>query len=206
MGLSIVYSSVFSQVSGPPIDTIFRTNIPVVTILAGLCLLICFGWVVAVFTTYSVFLQTPMAEGGYGFTPLQNAYFSFSGWLAMLAAEVLGLSLNDRVPLSMCRRHGNGVWKAEYRLYPLIMPPLVLVPLSLGIIGAALQYHLHYMVLALGVFLLQFAESFMVPIVNNYVAECFIDHAQEVSAALNFYRTILGLTVTFFVSDADRSM
>lgn len=155
----------------------------VVTVLAGLCLTICFGWVVAVFTVYSIFLQTPTADGGYGFTPLQNAYFSFSGWLSFIAAQLMGLACNDRVPLFMCRHFGKGIWKAEYRLFPLILPALVLVPLSLGIIGVTLQYHLHYMLLALGWFLLQFSEGALVPIINNYVAESFVDHAQEVAGA-----------------------
>lgn len=34
--------------------------------------MICFGWVVAMFTLYSVFHQTPIKDGGYGFTPLQR--------------------------------------------------------------------------------------------------------------------------------------
>lgn len=178
---------------------------------------ICFGWAVATTTLYSVFLQTPVNAGGYGFTPFQNAYFSFALWVGILAAEIYGFAFNDRIPLWMCRRRGAGLWKPECRLYPLLVPSLVLMPVSLGIVGAALQYHLHYMVLALALFLQQFSELGLVSVIFNYVVEAFVGHAQEVSgmnipslstgekltghaAILNFYRLILGLTVTFFVS------
>lgn len=40
----------------------------------------------------------------------------------------------------------------------------------------------------------------LVPVVTNYVNECFTGHAQEVTTALNFYRLILGLTVPFYIS------
>ena len=44
-----------------------------VTILAGLFTIAIFGFFVGLGVTSSIFLQTPVAEGGYGFTPLQNA-------------------------------------------------------------------------------------------------------------------------------------
>ena len=44
-----------------------------VTIFCGAFLLVSFGWAVAVTTMLAVFLQTPVALGGYGFTARQNA-------------------------------------------------------------------------------------------------------------------------------------
>ena len=44
-----------------------------VTILAGLFTIAIFGFYVGLGVTSPIFLQTPVAEGGYGFTPLQNA-------------------------------------------------------------------------------------------------------------------------------------
>ena len=44
-----------------------------VTILAGLFTIAIFGFFIGLGVTSSIFLQTPVAEGGYGFTPLQNA-------------------------------------------------------------------------------------------------------------------------------------
>jgi hypothetical protein len=99
----------------------------------------------------------------------------------------------------MCKRSGSGVWKPEYRLFPLLVPPFIVLPTALGLFGAALQYHLHYMVLALAVFLINFCEVAIVPIVINYVVESFTDHAAEVTTVLNFYRLVLGLLVPFFI-------
>jgi Major Facilitator Superfamily len=181
-----------------PTSTFFIALCPV-TILSGLFLTITFGWAVAVTTLLSVFLQTPTLKGGYGFTPLQNACFSFAQWLGIGLAELYGMSVNDRIPLWMCKRSGKGVWKPEYRLFPLLIPPFIILPSAFGLFGAALQYHLHYMVLALAVFLINFCEVAIVPIVINYVVESFTDHAAEVTTVLNFYRLVLGLLVPFFI-------
>jgi hypothetical protein len=54
-------------------------------------------------------------------------------------------------------------------------------------------------VLAFAVALLNVFESLLVPVVINYVSEAFVSHAQEVTTALNFYRLILGLTITFYI-------
>ena len=73
------------------------------------------------------------------------------------------------------------------------------MPVGLGIFGAALQHHLHYMVLALGSFLISFAAIISVPVIVNYVVECFRGHAVEVSAIMGVYRLSLGLAVPFFI-------
>ena len=69
----------------------------------------------------------------------------------------------------------------------------------IGLFGAALQYHLHYMVLAFAVYIINITETALNTVIFNYVNECFTSHAQEVTAALNFYRLILGLVVTFYI-------
>ena len=44
-----------------------------VTILIGCVLLIIFGWGIAINTLLSIFLQNPLDEGGYAFSPGRNA-------------------------------------------------------------------------------------------------------------------------------------
>lgn len=146
----------------------------------------------------SVFVLTPVEEGGYGFSPLGYANLTLAQWLGVVIAEAYGLSCNDKIPLWRCRRNG-GIWKPEYRLFPLLLPPMILLPTALGIFGAALQYHLHYMVLAFAVCVINITETALVPVMINYMNECFTGHAQEITTAMNFYRTILGLTVPFYV-------
>ncbi len=169
------------------------------TLITGGFLLIAFGWLVAVTTLLSVYLQNPVSQGGYGFSPLENATFTFSQWIALLTAELYGVLFNDRVPLWLCRRRG-GRWKPEYRLYPLLLPPAVILPVGLGLFGACLQYRLHYMLLALATFLINFCELAMVPVAINYVVESFVGHASEVNTILHLYRVILGLLVPFFIT------
>jgi hypothetical protein len=118
----------------------------------------------------------------------------------MTAAPIYGFLVSDRLPLYLCNRWGQGVWKPEYRLHSLWIPCFILNPVGLGIFGAALQYHLHYMVLALGLFLATLTVVISAPITINYVVECFTNHATEVTSILNFYRMVFGLTVPFFIT------
>lgn len=150
-------------------------------------------------TLLTIFLQEPVKKGGYGFTPQQNAAFAFCLWFGIIAAQIYGHYLNDRIPLWLTRRYG-GVWKPEYRLHTLWLPASVLLPVGLGIFGAALEYHLHYMVLAFGAFLITFAAMLSVPVAVNYVAECFKEHAAETGTIMGIYRLLLGLIVPFFIT------
>ena len=170
-----------------------------VTLMTGIFLMIAFGWSVASTLLLGVFLQSPVESGGYGFTPFQNACFSLSAWIAMLVSQIYGILVNDRLPLWLCRRKG-GKWKPEYRLSALMIPPGVLLPTGLGLYGASLQYHLHYMILALGYFLITISENALLPMTVNYLSECFIGYASEVLTVLNFYRLLLGLLVPFFLA------
>ncbi|KAK5172762.1 uncharacterized protein LTR77_002882 [Saxophila tyrrhenica] len=55
------------------------------------------------------------------------------------------------------------------------------------------------MVVAFAVCLINITETAPVPVMVNYLCECFSGYAQEVTTAMNFYRTILGLTVPFYI-------
>lgn len=176
-----------------------------VSLLAGGFVLVAFGWVVAITTLLPVFLQKPVEVGGYGFTPLQYAAFTFAQWVGVIAAESYGFLLNDRLPLWMCKRQG-GIWKPEYRLFPSLIPQAFILPIALGLTGASLQYHLHYMVLALAVFMVEFCDFSLLPIVINYVVESFTEHASEAYTIMNFYRVILGLLVPFFINPWEASV
>ncbi|KAJ5812383.1 major facilitator superfamily domain-containing protein [Penicillium riverlandense] len=169
-----------------------------VGLLAGTYTFGFFGWFVSVNTLLTVFLQEPTEDGGYGFTPQQNAGFSFALWLGVIVAQIWGSMFNDRIPL-MCARRAGGIWKPEYRFHSLWIPSVLFMPVGLGIFGSALQYHLHYMVLALGSFLITIAAFCSIPVAVNYLMECFRDHPTEVACIMGTYRLTLGLIVPFFV-------
>lgn len=169
------------------------------TLLAGLLLTVDYGWLIAQNTLIAVFLQNPPSEGGYGFTPAQNASFNFSQWIGVILAIAYGYFVNDRLPIWICHRFGGGTWRLEYRLYPALLPGIVLLPAAVGLFGACLQYHLHYIVLALASLLVNLTVNAVTSVVTNYVAESFTGFASETATILNFYRLLLGLLVPFFV-------
>lgn len=146
----------------------------------------------------AVYLQTLVKKGGYGFTPLQNAAFTVSSWTGVLAAQLLGMLVHDRIPLWLCRRRGF-IWKPEYRLATLFRPSMFLLPIGLGRFRAALKYKLHFVVLAFSKFIITFCHNLVFPVTINYVVENFTGHASEVTGIIGFYRIVLGLLVPFFI-------
>lgn len=107
--------------------------------------------------------------------------------------------LGDRLPLAICSRHG-GTWKPEYRLHNTWFPLLVCMPLSTGLFGGSLYYHWNYMVLAVAVFLSNFGAVAAFPPLLNYVVEAFTPkYANEVTVALNTWRSILSIAISFFL-------
>ena len=70
---------------------------------------------------------------------------TMTAWVGMGAAQIYGVLFNDKTPLWVARRTG-GTWHTEYRLANAIVPGLLL-PIGLGLWGAGIQYHLHFMVL-----------------------------------------------------------
>jgi hypothetical protein len=55
------------------------------------------------------------------------------------------------------------------------------------------------MVLAFAVFLVTVGSFSSVPIIANYLVECFVEYPMEASMASTFYRIIWGLTVPFYI-------
>ncbi|KAJ9615692.1 hypothetical protein H2200_001768 [Cladophialophora chaetospira] len=191
-------NKILQQRTRTPFSALYKIALCPQALMTGCALLLTFGWVVGLNTTLAVFLQTPVALGGYGFSPSQNASFVFTQWVSLAVAEVYGFLLNDRVALWLCRRRG-GSWKPEYRLLPVLIPPMIALPVGLILFGVGLQYHLHYMVLATGLFLATFADMAIVPVANNYLAENFHDYAVETFTILWVWRLSLGVAVPFFI-------
>jgi hypothetical protein len=186
-----------------------------VTILVGLALSILFSWSVITVTAISLFLQTPVEEGGYGFTPYQNAYcklpdstnmgyilmftVTFTFWLATAIAQVYGHFVNDRLPLYICSRNG-GVWKPEYRLHALWFPVFFVYPIALGLFGATLYNHWHFMVLAVSNVCLNYCGACITGPTMNYIVEAVRpDLANEAAAMMNLYRLAFSLGLPFYI-------
>lgn len=107
-------------------------------------------------------LQSSIAQGGYGFGPLATSNFYFCAWVGAILGVVYGILLNDRFPLWLQKRN-DGVWHGEYRLYPSILPGLLIGPIGYGVFGAAVYYHWHWIVVAVGECMLVFSAVSSLP-------------------------------------------
>ncbi|KAI4187437.1 MAG: hypothetical protein L6R41_002816, partial [Letrouitia leprolyta] len=177
--------------------TAFIIGVCPITILTGILLTVDYGLVVAQTNLLAVFLQSPVEAGGYGFSPAENSNFQFSQWLGIATSMAYGYIFNDRWPLWICKRRG-GIWRLEYRLYPALIPAILILPVALGLFGACLQYHLHYMVLAVAICFSTMAVDNISTIVINYLVESFSGYPMETIAITILYRLVLGVAVPFF--------
>lgn len=164
----------------------------------GTYIFIALGLPIMQASTLATYLEPPEEVGGYGFSSLQMAFFTMTAWVGIICAQVYGYFFNDKIPVWVARKRG-GTWHPEYRLANTILPSLLL-PIGLGLWGAGLQYHLHFMVLALASFIIWFAALLALPVCYNYVVECFLDNPVETSVSLNAYRVTFGLISVFIVT------
>lgn len=189
---------------------------PVLLLVAGFDA-ISFGFWVALNALTPVWLQKPVKLGGYGFSVLDNAACksivsnstltladntatdTTVHWMTVIVSQIYGQLLADRIPLWLCARN-DGIWRPEFRLYALWLPNFVLGPIGLGLVGAALQYKLHWAVMAVGNFLVTFGAMQGIPVTMNYVAECFRRNTSEATIPLNSFRLLLGLTINFYIN------
>ncbi|KAH8658018.1 major facilitator superfamily domain-containing protein [Xylariales sp. PMI_506] len=172
---------------------------PVLLLIAGFDA-VSFGFYVALNGLTPVWLQRSVSEGGYGFSVLENAiFFTIVHFLTLVVAPIYGHLLSDRLPLWLCRRN-EGKWKPEFRLHAMWVPNFILPPIGLGLVGAALEYRLHWIVLGIGSFLVVLGAVESIPITTNYTAECFRSHTVEAAIPLCSMRLFLGLTINFYIN------
>ena len=141
----------------------FIVAVTPVTIFLSMFTLVSFGFYVAMNAITPVWLQKPVKTGGYGFTSMQNALFSFTHWVGISFALIYGQLVSDRLPLYLCARNG-GIWKPEYRLHALWIPALIFNPIGLGLFGATLQNHWSWGVLAWAQIMVTFGSLSITPI------------------------------------------
>lgn len=119
--------------------------------------------------------------------------------MTLILSQLYGHLLADRIPLWLCAQN-DGAWKPEFRLHALWTPNFILTPIGLGLIGASMQYHLHWVVMAVGNFLVTFGAMQGIPVTMNYVAESFRNSTVEAVIPLNSMRLFFGLTINFYIN------
>lgn len=182
---------------GRSFQAVFAIGFSPVTILARIYNLIFYGWFIMAGVQVPIILQTPVAEGGYGFSPLGTSNFYFTAWLGAILGVVYGFAVNDRLPLWLAKRNG-GVWRVEYRLHTAWFPSLFIGPIGYGLFGAANYYHTHWIVMAIGECFIVFAAVTSVPPAMNYIIEIWKHYPQEVGTALNVWRIGFSISAQFF--------
>ena len=151
-----------------------------------------FTWSVGINITSTLLLETPEAEGGYGFSPTAIGYLYFTPIVGVILGEFFGHFFNDFVANRYIRTH-NGHFKSEIRLTPTYLATLLMVP-GLIMVGQALNKHLSYWVVVFGWGMYIFGVIIASVALSTYVLDSYPAASPEVAGLLNFARVLGGFT------------
>ncbi|KAK3680828.1 major facilitator superfamily domain-containing protein [Podospora appendiculata] len=158
--------------------------------IACLFYILTFAWAVGINTTLAIFV-TPL----YGFGPKQVGYFYFTPVVAVLLAEILGRWIHDAIANQYIRSH-HGRFEPEVRLrVNFLSMPLVVVGLVL--IGQSFENQWHFMALSVCWGLYVFGMMITTVSLSSYCLDSYPEASGEVSALLNFSRTLGGFIISY---------
>ncbi|EPT04671.1 hypothetical protein FOMPIDRAFT_110013 [Fomitopsis schrenkii] len=173
-------------------DLIWRPHLLGILLLEGLV----FGFAsVGLNTTMVVFLGLP-PPNGYGFNDIAIAGTYGTPIVGVLLGELLGRYFNDWA-MGFCIRRNKGVFEAEMRLWTIyISIPLFIC--GFIVIGAALQETLSVGALVMGWGIALVSNMICTVAVYAYCNDCFPTRQGEISALINWARTLGGFSVAYF--------
>lgn len=170
---------------------VLRVLLKPVVALSALYYCLTFAWVVGINTTLSIFL-TPL----YDFGPLQIGYFYFTPVVAVLLGELTGHWLHDFIARRYIASH-RGHFEPEVRLRAIVFAlPLMIVGLVL--VGQALQNAWHFMALSVSWGMYTYGIMITTVAISSYCLDAYPEASGEVSALLNFARTMGGFIISYF--------
>ncbi|GAA82860.1 polyamine transporter [Aspergillus luchuensis IFO 4308] len=184
---------------------IFLVSFSPVSIIVGFVMMVDFGFASMAIILGVTFVEAPRDEGGYAMSKISMASFTLTQAIGTALAELYGHFISDRLPLYLFHRKSKSQdiepteWRPEYRLHCLWVP-VIMLPIGLGLFGASLEYHYHWVLLALGFLLLTFGAISLLPVAMTYLCECFPNHVSEVSAGMGVWRLILGVLSAVFIA------
>ncbi len=134
---------------------------------------------------------------------LQIGYFYFTPVVAVILGEVTGHWLHDLLAKQYIHHHG-GKFEPEVRLRAIFfsMPFMVL---GLVLIGQALQSNWHFMVASISWGMYVFGIMITTVAISSYCLDSYPEASGEVSAAINFSRTIGGFIISALIPMKYRS-
>ncbi|KAL1850430.1 hypothetical protein VTK73DRAFT_9680 [Phialemonium thermophilum] len=159
--------------------------------IACLYYMLTFAWAVGINTTLSIFL-TPL----YGFHLKQVGFFYFTPIVAVALGEITGHWLHDLLARHYIRSHG-GHFEPEVRLRATFVS-IPCVVAGLVLVGQCLENGWHYMATAVSWGLYVFGTMVMTVGLNSYCLDSYPEASGEVSAWLNFSRTLGGFIISYF--------
>ncbi|KAF9445589.1 MFS general substrate transporter [Macrolepiota fuliginosa MF-IS2] len=175
-----------------PLNVVWRPHLLSVLVFEAMV----FGFSIGINVTNVVFLGTPVAERGYGFSQFAIAGGYGTPIISVLIGEVVGRYLNDWIMNTSIRRN-SGVFEAESRLWACyVAMPLYLC--GFLTLGAAIQKHLSVGALIMGWGIAELATMINTVAVYAYGNDCFPKHQGEISALINLARTLGGFAVAYF--------
>lgn len=113
-----------------------------------------------------------------------------------LIGEGFGHWFNDFIATRYVRKHA-GVFHPEARLPTAYIAAALMIP-GLVAVGQALQFHLSVGVVIFGWGLYVCGVMLASVVVSAYLLECFPQRAADVSALLNFFRSVGGFQVGYY--------
>ena len=132
----------------------------------------------------------------YGFGPKQIGFFYFTPIVAVILGELTGHWLHDMVAKQYIRSH-HGHFEPEVRLRAIFFSvPLMIVGTVL--IGQSLQNDWHYMATSVSWGLYVYGIMITTVAISSYCLDSYPEASGEVSAWLNFSRTMGGFIISYF--------
>ncbi|KAJ7753587.1 MFS general substrate transporter [Mycena maculata] len=154
-----------------------------------------FGLSIGITITNAIFLGTDPPLG-FGFDQTTIAAMYATPIVAVIIGEVIGRYGNDMIA-NMGIRRNKGVFEAETRLW------MCYVSLPLYLTGFLLLGHgfqsLNVASVILGWGIGQVGIMLNTTAIYAYLKDCFPTHEGDVSALFNFFRTIFGFAVVYFL-------
>jgi len=175
-----------------PFKVVWRPHLLMILVFEAML----FGFSIGINVTNAVFLGTPVAEGGYGFSQFAIAGGYGTPIVAVILGELAGRYLNDWI-MNVSIRRNKGVFEAESRLWTCYLAVLLYL-CGFILLGASIQKHLSVGALIMGWGIAVFSVMIGTVAVYAYCNDCFPKHQGEISALVNLARTLGGFAVAYF--------
>jgi len=163
--------------------------------IMSLYLALTFAWVIGLNVTLVVFVQSPPPLG-YAFSGNALSAFYCTPIVSVAIGMVVYHYLNDWITNWFIKKN-SGVFEPEARL-PLCYFGSLLMFAGQILLGGVLQRHLSVAGLVIGWGMYVVGIMISVSAIYNYGSDCYPYRQGEVSALLNWWRTMLGFAVAFW--------